>query len=60
MVIGLGMGTVWGRYHYASDVIAGGLIGLVMTFLVWKYHDFSRLSGYNVTSVKEIEAEHAS
>ena len=35
-VIGLGIGTVWGRFHYVSDVIVGGLIGLAVTFSVWK------------------------
>jgi membrane-associated phospholipid phosphatase len=36
VVIGLGIGTVWGRFHYASDVVVGGLVGLVSVLLVGK------------------------
>ncbi|MEW5995933.1 MAG: phosphatase PAP2 family protein, partial [Candidatus Zixiibacteriota bacterium] len=43
LVSGLGIGTVWGRFHYISDVIVGGLIGYVVTLLVWKH--YSRWSG---------------
>lgn len=35
IVIGLGIGTVWGRFHYVSDVFVGGIIGLLGTLLVW-------------------------
>lgn len=34
-VIGLGIGTVWGRYHYVSDVIVGAAIGLTVTLITW-------------------------
>ena len=37
--IGLAIGTFWGRFHYVSDVLVGGLIGLFATLLTWKYHD---------------------
>jgi len=36
LTIGLAIGTVWGRFHYVSDVVVGGLIGLVVTLIVWK------------------------
>jgi len=39
IVLGLAVGTFWGRYHYVSDVIVGGLIGFVFTALVWKFSD---------------------
>ena len=35
IVIGLAIGTVWGRFHYVSDVVAGTLIGLGATLGVW-------------------------
>jgi membrane-associated phospholipid phosphatase len=41
LVTGLALGTVWGRFHYASDVIVGAAIGIFSVVLVWKYHDSS-------------------
>ncbi|MBU8932596.1 MAG: phosphatase PAP2 family protein [candidate division Zixibacteria bacterium] len=35
--LGLGVGTVWGRFHYVSDVVVGGLLGLIATLVIWKY-----------------------
>jgi membrane-associated phospholipid phosphatase len=39
VVAGLALGTVWGRFHYASDVVVGAAIGIFSLALVWKYHD---------------------
>lgn len=36
--IGLGAGTVWGRFHYISDVIVGGIMGLLATWFVMKFY----------------------
>lgn len=38
--IGMAIGTFWGRFHYVSDVIIGGIIAVVGTVLVWKYYVF--------------------
>lgn len=38
VVTGLALGTVWGRFHYASDVMVGAAIGIFSLLLVWKYH----------------------
>lgn len=38
VVAGLGIGTVWGRYHYVSDVIVGGLLGAASVIFVWKFY----------------------
>lgn len=38
IVFGMGIGTFWGRYHYVSDTIVGGLIGIVATLIVWRLH----------------------
>jgi membrane-associated phospholipid phosphatase len=32
-VIGLALGTIYGRFHYISDVIAGGIVGFVVIWL---------------------------
>jgi membrane-associated phospholipid phosphatase len=37
--IGLAVGTVWGRFHYVSDVVIGALIGTTCVLLVWKYYE---------------------
>ena len=37
--MGLAIGTVWGRFHYVSDVFIGGLIGLFATVFVERYYD---------------------
>jgi membrane-associated phospholipid phosphatase len=39
IVVGLALGTVWGRFHYASDVLVGAAIGAVAVWIVWKYLD---------------------
>ncbi len=41
VVTGLALGTVWGRFHYASDVIVGAAIGISSLGLVWKYYETS-------------------
>lgn len=60
VVIGLAVGTVWGRFHYVSDVVVGGLIGLISVILVWKYYPVSSEKCYNGTKIKEPAAENVS
>jgi len=38
VVIGLAIGTVWGRFHYVSDLVVGAAIGFAVTFAVWKWY----------------------
>ncbi len=38
VIIGLSLGTVWGRFHYVTDVIIGALIGVFSIALVFKYY----------------------
>jgi membrane-associated phospholipid phosphatase len=33
LILSLFIGTVWGRFHYLSDVIAGILVGLLSLYL---------------------------
>jgi membrane-associated phospholipid phosphatase len=47
IVIGLGMGTVWGRFHYISDVFVGGFIGLVSVYIIWKYYKLAEHKSIN-------------
>lgn len=47
IVIGLGVGTVWGRFHYISDVIVGGAIGFAAVLLVWKLDNRRSTALYN-------------
>ncbi|MEW6413529.1 MAG: phosphatase PAP2 family protein [Candidatus Zixiibacteriota bacterium] len=60
LVAGLAVGTVWGRFHYVSDVVVGGLIGLISVFFVWKYCTISPDSGYNASKSKEMKTENVS
>jgi membrane-associated phospholipid phosphatase len=36
--IGLAIGTVWGRFHYVSDVFVGAAIGVTAIFIVDRYY----------------------
>jgi len=38
LTIGLTFGTVYGRFHYVSDVVVGAAIGTLMTLLCFKYY----------------------
>ncbi|MCX6834007.1 MAG: phosphatase PAP2 family protein [candidate division Zixibacteria bacterium] len=37
VVIGLAAGTVWGRFHYLSDVIVGAAIGAGAVWFIWHH-----------------------
>lgn len=37
--LGLAIGTVWGRFHYASDVFVGACVGLAAVWFVEKFYD---------------------
>ncbi len=36
--VGMAIGTVWGRYHYATDAAIGTAIAIVAYWIVEKYH----------------------
>jgi len=40
VVIGLALGTFYDRYHYVSDVIVGGVIGLAALFVTLRFIKF--------------------
>ncbi|KAA3636389.1 MAG: phosphatase PAP2 family protein [Calditrichaeota bacterium] len=56
LVIGLGIGTVWGRFHYVSDVFIGGMIGLIGTLIVWKYEAITEYKTQKLKSVDTTES----
>ncbi len=37
--LGLAIGTIWGRFHYVSDVFVGATIALIAIWIVERYHD---------------------
>ncbi|NOY88977.1 MAG: phosphatase PAP2 family protein [FCB group bacterium] len=51
LLIGLGIGTVWGRFHYVSDVFVGGTIGLIMALLVWKFYPIPPRPKHHVKNI---------
>jgi membrane-associated phospholipid phosphatase len=58
--IGLAVGTFWGRFHYVSDVIVGGVLGAVVTLLVWKYYALWAPAPEGTVTQSELEVEHVS
>jgi membrane-associated phospholipid phosphatase len=58
--IGLAVGTVWGRYHYVSDVVVGAGIGVFMVLLVRKYFGNRRKRSYGPAEKRQREKEHVS
>jgi membrane-associated phospholipid phosphatase len=52
VVATMAIGTVWGRFHYVSDVVVGGIIGIVVTLLFW-----NRPGTTSETAPKESERE---
>ena len=54
LTIGVAIGTVWGRFHYVSDVVVGGLIGLIVTLIIWRLNDSKRDNISKKTNKPEI------
>ena len=44
LIISLFIGTVWGRFHYILDVLAGIIVGLLSLYLVEKIEHFREMS----------------
>lgn len=57
---GLALGTVWGRFHYVTDVIVGGLIALAVTLIVWHIAPVNRVEKPATARHKEAHPHHAS
>lgn len=53
IVIGLAIGTFWGRFHYISDVVIGGTIGLIAVIIIWHYDNRNSKIVYNQKAKEE-------
>ncbi len=56
IIIGLAIGTFWGRFHYVSDVYVGVAIGLAAFYLVEKNYMAWAAPEYRLLNKKEPEA----
>lgn len=57
IVTGLALGTVWGRFHYASDVVVGVAIGVFAERLIARYYDRWRMPWRRVPASKELKTQ---
>lgn len=53
LTIALAIGTVWGRFHYVTDVIIGGLIALPAVLWSWKLYNHEVADSTGHAAVKE-------
>lgn len=60
MSTGLALGTVWGRFHYVSDVVVGALIALAATVVVWRLAPAEKMPELIPIQNKEAFPYHAS
>lgn len=51
----LAAGTMWGRFHYLSDVVTGIMVGIVPVLIVWHYYDNRRKDMEATGFYKEVE-----
>ena len=59
-VIGLAAGTVWGRFHYVSDVVVGAGIGVAAFWFVRKNHDRWIDQGDGIVTSDMMQSAHVS
>ncbi len=57
--IGLAIGTVWGRFHYISDVFVGAAFAVASVILVWKKSDCFNAPSAKDKETTELRIEHA-
>jgi membrane-associated phospholipid phosphatase len=54
LTVALALGTVWGRFHYVSDVIVGGIIGVAAIWMTGKLMPESGQTNDKVTSERKL------
>lgn len=59
IVSGLSLGAVWGRFHYATDIVAGALIGIFAVWLVWNYIERPVAADQTESQALKLRTEHA-
>ena len=60
VVVGLAIGTVWGRFHYVSDGVGGGIIGGGSVLLVDRFYIRWTTVGAGVVTTPQMDVEHVS
>jgi len=55
----LAVGTVWGRFHYVSDVVAGIVVGIASVVVVWKFYDLPADGANGKAITRKLKVEHA-
>lgn len=60
IVTGLAIGTVWGRFHYASDAVVGAAIAVFSFYVVEKYYPRFEPDKYKNNGMREAEREYVS
>jgi membrane-associated phospholipid phosphatase len=60
VVLAMGIGTFWGRYHYVSDTIVGGLLGAIITLIVWRHYSPKKMRRPDRTDVETPVGNHVS
>jgi hypothetical protein len=58
-MLGLAIGTFWGRFHYVTDVFVGGAIAVFATMMVLKYYDRWERPPVNAERSTEMRIHHA-
>jgi membrane-associated phospholipid phosphatase len=60
IVVGLAIGTVWGRFHYLSDVIVGTAVGIGSVVLVNRCYSDWIAGRKEPVTYKSLGVEHVS
>ena len=60
IVIGLSLGTIWGRFHYISDVYVGAAIAVAAYFLVQKKYPDWAAGEYELSNEQKLKADYVS
>ena len=60
IVIGLSLGTIWGRFHYVSDVYVGAAIAIAAYYLVQKKYPAWTADEYKLLNEQKLKADYVS
>jgi membrane-associated phospholipid phosphatase len=52
-------GTVWGRFHYVSDVLGGIVIGVIPVIIVWRTWDRELYNKHPILEERKLRQHHA-
>ena len=60
IVVGLAIGTIWGRFHYVSDVVVGAAIGIGGVMLIDRRYAHWTTSKKEAVTYQSVRVEHVS